>query len=411
MRILHTADWHLGRIFHGEHLTDHQAHVLDQFVAMARECRPDVVIVAGDVYDRAVPPPDAVALLDEVLARLVRETEAHVVIVAGNHDSAERLGFGARLLSAARVHVRGRFHPALEPVAIDDGHGPVHILPLPFLEPLEVRHALRHQAREEATEGDAGHPPGDGEPAIAANDQAAAMRAALSAAAACLPGGTRRVLVAHATVAGAMTSDSERPLAIGGVEAVPPALLEGFHYVALGHLHRPQTAGRETVRYAGSLLKYSFSEAGHAKSATFVEMDAQGACRIETLPFTPRRDVRIVSGPLDVLLKAAQIDPARDDWLLARLTDDMPPPDAFERLRRAWPNLLQIEHAPPGAGGGGGDPGGDRPAVPAGPVREQDLAALFAAFHAEMTGQPLTPQAEAEVRAVLEEMRREARRH
>ena len=417
MRILHTADWHLGRIFHGEHLTAHQAHVLDQFVAMAREVRPHAVIIAGDVYDRAVPPPDAVALLDDVLSRLVSETDAHVILIAGNHDSAARIGFGARLLAAARVHVRGRFDPAVEPVTVEDDHGPVHILPLPFLEPLEVRNTLNHQAEvagaaDETAKGE-GETPAREVPAIAAEDQAAAMRAALAAAAARLPGEGRRVLVAHATVAGALLSDSERPLAIGGVEAVPPDLLAGFHYVALGHLHRPQAAGAETVRYAGSLLKYSFSEAGHEKSATFVEMDGEGRCAVELLPFSPKRDVRILTGTLEALLERAAEDPGREDWLLARLEDAMPPPDAFERLRQAWPNLLQVELRPAGAAGAveGACAGGEGALADAGLAGAQarDLAGLFAAFHEAMTGEPLSPEGMVEVQAALEDMRRAAR--
>ncbi len=413
MRILHTADWHLGRIFHGEHLTAHQAHVLEQFLAMAREVRPHVVIIAGDVYDRAVPPPEAVTLLDDVLSRLVSETAAHVILVAGNHDSADRLGFGARLLAAARVHVRGRFDPAAAPLVLEDAHGPVHILPLPFLEPLEVRQALKEGRTPDAANAavmDAEGATDTEAPAIAANDQVAAMRAALSVLTTRLPAKARCMLVAHATVAGAAVSDSERPLAIGGVEAVPPGLLAGFHYVALGHLHRPQAAGAETVRYAGSLLKYSFSEAGHEKSATFVEMDARGRCRIELLPFSPRRDVRILSGTLEALLARAAEDPGREDWLLARLEEPMPPPDAFERLRRAWPNLLQVELCPAGTCGTTGS--GLRPGSAEGSTsaaHERDLATLFAEFHEAMTGKPLSPEGMAEVKATLEEMRKAER--
>jgi exonuclease SbcD len=416
MRILHTADWHLGRIFHGEHLTAHQAHVLDQFVAMARETRPDVIVIAGDVYDRAVPPPDAVSLLDDVLARLVSRTKAHVILIAGNHDSPERLGFAARLLAAARVHVHGRFDPAARPLIVEDAHGPVAFLPLPFLEPVRVRAALSRPdappaeaAAPEKTQDTAGEDRAEGEhadvSALSAADQPAAMRAALAALLPSLPAASRRVLIAHAMVAGASASDSERPLAVGGVEAVGTDLFSAFHYVALGHLHRPQQAGCETIRYAGSLLKYSFSEAGHEKSATLVEMDDTGHCRLEMLPFSPRRDVRIITGSLSRLLKAAGADPGRDDWLLARLEDAHPPPDALERLRRAYPHLLQIEHA--AARGGAAPESLSRTAAKGGEGR--DLAALFAAFHEAMTGAPLAAAARAELDAVLDALRRARR--
>ncbi|HHN72598.1 MAG TPA: exonuclease subunit SbcD, partial [Thermopetrobacter sp.] len=240
MRILHTADWHLGRIFHGEHLTPHQARVLEQFAAMARETRPDVIIVAGDVYDRAVPPPDAVALLDETLARLVVETEAHVIVIAGNHDSPERLGFGAALLRRARVHVYGRLDPRVAPLVLEDGHGRVAFHAVPFLEPAHTRAALAALAA-----GDRAPPETEAAtPLPAAGDQAAAMELALAHLKRRHPAGARAVLVAHAMVRGGRGSDSERPLVIGGAEEVPTAIFDPFHYVALGHLHQAQRAGR-----------------------------------------------------------------------------------------------------------------------------------------------------------------------
>ena len=181
MRILHTADWHLGKIFHNVHLTDDQAHVLDQFVALARDSRPDAVIIAGDVFDRAVPPPEAVTLWDEIITRLVRDTPAHVVVIAGNHDSPDRLGLNARLLEESRVHLRTRFTPAPQPLVLEDAHGPVEVWPVPFLEPAVVREAL-----------------GEGE----IHDQRAALAAMLDRVRAAATPGRQQVLVAHAAVVG-----------------------------------------------------------------------------------------------------------------------------------------------------------------------------------------------------------------
>ena len=342
MRILHTADWHLGRILHGVRLTDDQAYVLEQLVSLAKETRPDAIIIAGDVYDRALPPPDAVALLSDTLARLTAETRAHVIIISGNHDSATRLGFGAELLRAARVHVHARFSPAPEPLTLEDAHGPVRIWPLPYADPALARSVTKEKS-------------------IATHeDMFAHLLAGIRMRIAELPKG-RDVLCAHATVLGAESATdaadaAERPLSIGGAEAVPPDLFAGFHYVALGHLHRAQQAGAEHIRYAGSPLKYSSAEVTHEKSVTLVEMDAHGAPRVEILPLTPRRDLRVISGTLRELLAAARRDPAREDYVMAELLDPRPVPDPKERLREHYPNILTVRFAGlKGAAGGAGD--------------------------------------------------------
>ncbi len=382
MKILHTADWHLGRIFHNVHLTDDQAHVLDQFVALARDVRPDLVIVAGDVYDRAVPPQEAVALLDDVLSRLVEVADA-VLVIAGNHDSPQRLGFGSRLLARGGLHVRGAFAPDATPLMLEDAHGPVAVHAVPFLDPVRMRSLL---------------------PDAGISDQASAMRAACALARRASPDGTRSVLVAHATVLGGEASESERPLSIGGTEAVPPETFAGFDYVALGHLHRPQRAGGGNVRYSGSLLKYSFSEAAHAKSVTFVEMDAEGRCRIETPRLAPRHDVRTVSGRLAGLLEQARREPS-SDYLQVVLEDEGPVFDAMPRLREHWPNVLEIRR-PALVAASGTDPAG--PAVSAS-ARHAGRETLFAEFFERVTGEEMTPPQRAALLEVLQELRRTER--
>ncbi|HMK91901.1 MAG TPA: exonuclease subunit SbcD, partial [Thermoleophilia bacterium] len=257
MRFIHSADWHLGRLFHTVHLTADQEHVLGQFVDLVADVRPTAVLVAGDIYDRSVPPPEAVELLDDVLQRIVRGLGVPVVLIAGNHDSPTRLGFGSRLLADEGLHIAGPLPPggALS-VPFTDDEGPLVVHAVPFADPAEVRAALR---------------------APELHGHEAALRALTDHARQATPAGARSVLMAHAFVAGGQTSDSERPLSIGGAGAVPAAVFDGFDYVALGHLHRPQRAGSDALRYAGSLLTYSFDEVAQRKSVSIVEIGAPGS--------------------------------------------------------------------------------------------------------------------------------------
>ncbi len=319
MRFLHTADWHLGRMLAGYSLLDDQAHVLDQFVALVRETRPDAVLLAGDVYDRAVPPADAVALLDDTVARLAA-CGVPLVAIAGNHDSPERLGFGSRLFAGGGVHIAGPLGATPLRVPLADAHGPLHIVALPYAEPAVVREVL---GRDDLDSHDA------------------AMGALCDVVRAATPAGTRVVLVAHAFVAGGEESASERALSVGGSGVVAPERFDGFAYVALGHLHRPQLAGGPRVRYSGSLLKYSASEALQRKSVSLVEVDAAGAAQVEEITLAPRRDLRVVTGELDTLLR----EPPSDDYIHVRLLDREPPHQPAERLRAVFPSLLGVEFA------------------------------------------------------------------
>ncbi len=319
MKFLHTADWHLGRIFHQVHLTDDQAHVLDQVVALAAAERPDVVLVAGDLYDRAVPPPEAVALLDRTWQKLALELGIPVVAIPGNHDSATRIGYGAALLARAGLHLVADFESATRPLTVAG----VDIFALPFAEPAEVR----------AWSGDA-----------SVRDHASALRVCIERMRPHFSA-RPRILVAHAFVAGERReSESERPLSVGGAGTVPADTFADFAYVALGHLHAPQLVS-SACRYAGSPLKYSFSEADDAKSVLLGEIDpATGALAEPRLvPLAPRRDVRNIEGPLADLLAAAPADPRREDYLRITLTDDGALLNALGRLREAYPNVLQLE--------------------------------------------------------------------
>jgi len=372
MRLLHTADWHLGRLFHGLHLTADQAHVLDQLADLAKDAEVDAVLVAGDVFDRAVPPPDAVRLLSEILERLVRDVGTRVVLIAGNHDSPERLQFCSGVLSQRGLWVAGR--PSVEPMIVEltDDAGPVRIAAVPFIEPAVAREVFGDE--ELRTHHDA-------------------LARAVAATRDRLPADGRAVLVAHAWVAGGTASESERPLTVGGADLVGAGALDGFDYVALGHLHRPQRVGADHLRYAGSLLKYSFSEADHVTSVELVEVGADGI-HTERIPLTPRRDVRRIEGTLTGLLEAAADDPARDDYLEATLTDPGVVRDPIGRLREVYPNLLSVV----------------RPALaPVGRVgpslvgeRRIDAVELFDAFYRERRGRPLDEDQRSALRDAVE---------
>ncbi len=239
MRFLHTADWHLGRLFHGASLLADQVPLLDQVVRVAREGAVDALILAGDIFDRAVPAADAVALFDDFLCRMALDLRVPVIAIAGNHDSAERLSYGARLMKSGGIHMRGRLDVGDEPVLLQDEHGAIRFHLLPYADPPVVRNVL---ARDDLP------------------DHASALGARLSPLRCEKAAGVRSVVIAHAFVLGGEESESERPLSVGGSGAVPCELFQGFDYVALGHLHRPQRAGADHIRYAGSLAKYSFSE-------------------------------------------------------------------------------------------------------------------------------------------------------
>ncbi|MEN3111692.1 exonuclease SbcCD subunit D [Uliginosibacterium paludis] len=321
MRFLHTADWHLGRIFNARSLLEDQRHLLDQLVGLVAQRKPDAVLIAGDVFDRAVPPPEAVALLSEVLSRIVIGLRTPVLMIAGNHDSGERLGFGAPLLAAGGLHLAG---PAgqVATLRLADAHGPVDVIGLPYAEPAEVRalHAL------------------DDTP-----DHAESMRLQLDALRARPDKAARTVLVGHAFVMGGEGCDSERPLSVGGSGAIGAEVFAGFDYVALGHLHRPQTFAGGRVHYSGSLMKYSLSEVDQAKSVSLVELDGNGAVSIERIALEPLRALRILEGSLEDLLQRGAQDPRKEDYIHARLTDAGALLDPMSRLREVWPNALSIE--------------------------------------------------------------------
>ena len=324
MRLLHTADWHLGRAFHGEDLLNAQAAFVDFLVDAARDAAVDGVLIAGDLYDRALPPVDAVRLASEALARLTEV--APVVVISGNHDSAARLGFVPSLLASAGLHLRTNPLSVSTPIPLADGW----VYAIPYLEPDLVREAMGVEERSHAAA------------------MGAAMDRVRADVAARGPGPV--VVMAHAFVAGGMPSESERDLAVGGAANVPAFAFEGADYVALGHLHGPQVVGGGLGRYAGSPLAFSFSEAGQAKSVAVVDVTAGALPLVELLPTPVPRALANLRGTLDELLADPRLTDAESAWVQATLTDPVRPADAMERLRHRFPHAVALAFDPQGAG-------------------------------------------------------------
>jgi exonuclease SbcD len=301
MRFIHTADWHLGRSFFNVSLIDDQAYVLNQLIDIASETKPDVLIIAGDVYDRAVPSTDAVKLLDDVLCRLILDLKLPIILIAGNHDSPLRLEFAARLVESHRLFVFGSLSERLHAVDMYDAWGAVSFFPLPYAEPSQMGSYLHDDS-------------------ITCHENA--MQHWIDIVNKKHIPGSRTVPICHAFVVGGEESESERPLDIGGASTVSAKYFDGFHYAALGHLHRSQSlAANSHIHYSGSLLKYSFSEAEHTKCVKLVDLDAGGVCRIEPIALTPKRDVRCVEGTMDDLSRGAIELGNRDDYVQVRLLD------------------------------------------------------------------------------------------
>jgi exonuclease SbcD len=337
MRILHTSDWHLGRSFHRVGMLDAQAVFVDHLLDVVAQEQVDLVVVAGDVYDRALPPVDAVELADETFARL-SASRATVVVSSGNHDSPARLGFNARLADAAGVHLRTRWQDVGRPVVLGDEHGEVRVHAIPYLEPDAVRApwTLTERSHE------------------------AALTAAMQRVSADLSThGSRSVVLAHAFVAGspdaapAMASDSERDISVGGIQIAPTRLFADVSYAALGHLHGAQTL-TETVRYSGSPLAYSFSEARHTKGSWLVDLGPDGVTSCELVAAPVPRRLASVRGRIDELLSDPAHAAVEDCWLHVTLTDARRPQHAMDRLLARFPHTLMIAFEPASASTGRG---------------------------------------------------------
>jgi exonuclease SbcD len=319
MKFIHTADWHLGKLVHGVYMTENQREALEQFVAIVGEEKPDAVVIAGDLYDRSVPPTDAVELLDEILFKINVELKTPIVAIAGNHDSAERLSFGSSWYKHSQFYLTGKLDNCFKPIQING----VNFYLVPYAEPGVVRQLL---------EDDSIHSHQD------------AMKALIGKMEETLNPNEPNVLVGHAFVLGGQTSDSERILSVGGSGCVGAELFNSFSYTALGHLHSPDAINHEKVKYAGSLLKYSFSEAKQKKSISIIEMDEKGQFTHRYRSLNPTHDMRELEGHLEELLDPAFYEKERlHDYLKITLLDEGALIDPINKLRQVYPNVLHLE--------------------------------------------------------------------
>ena len=399
MRFLHTADWHLGRIFYGQYLTEDQAHVLEnQFFSILKDEKIDGILLAGDVFDRAVPPIEAIELWDSIITRLAMDYKVPLFVVSGNHDGAERLEVGRSMLSRSGIHIWGSPHHALQPFEFEGVDGKVAICPMPFSEPRRIGDALglgsannslqTIQSLENAIDADT--------KTKAKSKRSKSKKASVDIIEDSLfasvdmadinladvetndvvtqdldrnnettlnlhnydqmyqawsnylykqvPKGMRSIAISHAFVMGGEVGGSERTLSVGGSEQVNPQVFKDFHYTALGHLHGPQRMGADHIRYSGSPLKYSFDEHMQKKSFTIIDMDTKGSVDINTIPVEAKRDVVILEGYFEDLLndKALQAK-HRDDYVQARLLDTMPIMDGMAKLRQVYHRCMTID--------------------------------------------------------------------
>lgn len=354
MRFLHTADWHLGRIFYGQYLTDDQAHVLEnQFFTILKDEKIDGILLAGDVFDRAVPPIEAVELWDSIITRLAMDYKVPLFVVSGNHDGAERLEVGRSMLSQSGIHIWGSPHHALQPFEFEGSDGNVAICPMPFSEPRRIGDALGLGVNE-AKPSDEDNLEDSlfsyvdtdehEEPSLNLHNYDQMYQAWSDHLYKQVPKGMRSIAISHAFVMGGEVGGSERTLSVGGSEQVHPQVFKDFHYTALGHLHGPQRMGAGYIRYSGSPLKYSFDEHTQKKSFTIIDMNAKGKVDISTIPVEAKRDVVILEGYLEDLLNNKELQAKhKDDYVQARLLDTMPIMDGMAKLRQVYHRCMTID--------------------------------------------------------------------
>jgi len=397
MRFLHTADWHLGRIFYGQYLTDDQAHVLEnQFFTILKDEKIDGILLAGDVFDRAVPPIEAIELWDSIITRLAMDYNVPLFVVSGNHDGAERLEVGRSMLSRSGIHIWGSPHHALQPFEFEGADGKVAICPMPFSEPRRIGDALgfatpslettqylenvgetesKTKAKSKRSKSKKASVDVVEESLFAGVDMAYEKIAAIETSKGVtqdlvahnesglnlhnydqmyqawsnhlrnqVPKGMRSIAISHAFVMGGDVGGSERTLSIGGSEQVSPQVFKDFHYTALGHLHGPQRMGADYIRYSGSPLKYSFDEHTQKKSFTIIDMNAKGNVDISTIPVEAKRDVVILEGFFEDLLNNKELKAKhKDDYVQARLLDTMPIMDGMAKLRQVYHRCMTID--------------------------------------------------------------------
>ena len=376
MKLMHLSDLHLGKRVNGFPMLKDQRVVLEQILTMAREEGTEAALLCGDIYDKSVPSAEAVEVFDDFLSRLAEICP--VYLISGNHDSPERLAFGGRLMTASRVYVAPVYNGTIRSVEQEDAYGTVCFHLLPFLKPVQVRDHFQDRKIESYTD---------------------AVRAALSGID--LHDGRRHVLLAHQFVTGSIPCESEEK-SVGGSDNVDAQVFDGFDYVALGHLHGPQRAGGDHIRYCGTMLKYSFSEANHKKSVTFVELAGKGSLEVYTRPLTPRRDLKLIRGTYDQLMSREYYlnTELPESYLHVTLTDEEDVPEALSRLRSVYPNIMKLTYD------------NTRTRAHRSPLElqaepETSPLELFGLLYEKQNNRPLSPEQSAYLTELMERIRKE----
>lgn len=341
MKIIHTGDWHIGKIVNEFSMIDDQRYILNELIKLINLEKPDVLIIAGDIYDRSIPPVEAVDLLNEVFSKILIDNKVKIVAISGNHDSGERVSFGSKILEKEGLYIQGIIEDEIKSIRIDDEEGNVNFYMIPYVDPAILRRKFNN-------------------PEIRNHNDA--MKAVINRIKPSLNKNERNIVVTHGYVtykrkdaidkdgenlyelADLEVSDSERPLSIGGTDLIDSDNFDCFDYVALGHLHGRQKVGREEIRYSGSLMKYSFSEINHKKGVVIIEIDGNKKINIRQEELRPKRNMRIIKGPLDELIKAGLEDCSnREDYIQAILTDEGEIIDPIGKLRSAYPNIMILK--------------------------------------------------------------------
>lgn len=320
MKLIHLSDLHIGKRVNEFSMLEDQEYILKKIINVIDDEKPDAVLIAGDVYDKSVPSAEAVQLFDNFLTDLAKR-ELHTFIISGNHDSAERLAFGGRLMEHSGIHLSPVYSGKVEPISLEDENGKVNFYMLPFIKPANVRRFFEEEAIESYTD---------------------AVRIAIENMN--INTAERNVIITHQFVTGAERSESEE-VSVGGSDNVDASVFDGFDYVALGHIHGPQNIGSERIRYCGTPLKYSFSEVKHNKSVTVVNLGKKGELEIRTVPLTPKHDMREIKGTYDeITLRENYENTNIKDYMHITLTDEEDIPDAIGKLRSIYPNLMKIDY-------------------------------------------------------------------
>ena len=390
MKIVHTGDWHIGKIVNEYSMIEEQKYYLDKLVELLREKEAEALIISGDIYDRSVPPAEAVELLDTILSKIILELKIPVLAIGGNHDSAERLSFGNKLLRDKGLYIEGNFNGEVKKVTLKDNYGSVNFYLLPYIDPAQARILYEN-------------------PEIKTHDDM--MREIVSRIYENLDIDERNILIAHGYVSysyedkehrgGLEVCDSERPLSIGGTDIVDGSIFEKFDYVALGHIHGPQKVGSNKIRYSGSLLKYSISEWKQKKSIPVIDINKDKNLKVELIEIKPLRDLRVIRGPIDELLNRENHQGTNlNDYVFAEITDEGEILDAISKLRAVFPNImglrmvntsLGIENSKTSAGDN---------------FREKSLDELFGEFYIDLKGKEMDEARNSEVIKILEELER-----